>query len=397
MVALPKMRIALLSGAFPPQFDGIGDHTWWLSQALAEQNQEVTVLTSCAQNRPQPVNVEVVSFFDASEPKTISEALRALRRPTSRFDWLIVQYNPFSFGHRGFAPWLVPGLAATGIPIALMFHETFAVPMWPWQHVLMRLWQYPQFIFLVRTGRCHFVSTERWLAQVRQWARSPSFLLPVGSNLPLCQLTKHEARKRLGIEPDALVLGVFGFAHMSKRTEWIGAAARLIYNRFPKTLVLTVGQIGSWVRSASGDAPVHDHGSLPASEVSLRLRAMDLFLAPLTDGISARRGSIVAAFQHGLPICSTVRQHSDHFLRDFVSPAFSLTPSNNQTLFTEAALELSQKVLQQPDLGHDLVEFHDRHFAWPVIARRMLAGLSSAQPNGRSSSKGTESPSSFSG
>src|ERR1700751_3323296 len=113
MVAFRKMRIALLSGAFPPKFDGIGDHTWWLSQALAELHQEVTVLTSHAQNRPQPANVEVVSFFDVSRPKTVSQALRALD-PTNRFDWLIVQYNPFSFGRRGFAPWLVPGLAATG-------------------------------------------------------------------------------------------------------------------------------------------------------------------------------------------------------------------------------------------------------------------------------------------
>ncbi len=148
--------------------------------------------------------------------------------------------------------------------------------------------------------------------------------------------------------------------------------------------VLSVGQIGSWIRSACEDVPVHDHGSLPGPEVSLRLRAMDLFLAPLSDGISARRGSVVAAFQHGLPICSTVHQHSDHFLRELVSPAFSLTPSNNQTVFKEAALEMAEKVLQQPDLGHDLVEFHERHFAWPVIARRMLAGLSSAQPNDRS-------------
>ena len=395
MVAVRKMRIALLSGAFPPQFDGIGDHTWWLSQALAEQDQEVTVLTSRAQGRPQPVNVEVVSCFDASRQKTVAEALRALR-PTSRFDWLIVQYNPFSFGRRGFAPWLVPALAATGIPIALMFHETFAVPMWPWQHVLMRLWQYPQFIFLVRTGHCHFVSTERWLAQVRSWAKGPSFLLPVGSNLPLCRLTKAEARERLGLSRDALLLGVFGFAHLSKRTDWIVSAARLIQKRFPQTEVLSVGQIGSLIRSACEDVPVHDHGSLPGPEVSLRLRAMDLFLAPLSDGISARRGSIVAAFQHGLPICSTVRQHSDHFLRELVSPAFSLTPSNNQTLFKKAALEMAAKVLQQPDLGRDLVEFHDRHFAWPVIAQRMLAGLSGAQPNGRSSPKGTESPSSFS-
>jgi glycosyltransferase involved in cell wall biosynthesis len=377
------MKIALLSGAFPPQFDGIGDHTWWLSQELAKQGQQVTVLTSFAPSRPKPLNVEVVPCFDVSRPQTIKEALRPLWK-SARFDWLIVQYNPFSFGPRGFAPWLVSALRTSRIPIACMFHETFAVPLWPWQHILMRVWQYPQFVSLVRSGRSHFASTERWLVQVRRWARGPSCLLPVGSNLPLCELTKSEARKRLGIPSDALVLGVFGFAHITKRAEWIGAAARLVGSRFPQTQVLSVGQLGDSIRTACGDVPLNDQGPLARPEVSLRLRAMDLFLAPLTDGISARRGSIVAALQHGLPICSTVREHTDRFLRDLASPGFSLTPYNREALFRESVLRMAERSLQQPDLGRDLVRFHDTHFAWQEIARRMVAGLLDANQTQRS-------------
>jgi glycosyltransferase involved in cell wall biosynthesis len=372
------MRIALLSGAFPPQFDGIGDHTWWLSQALVEQGHEVTVLTSFAPVRQQPDGVEVIAAFDASRSQTIRGALQSLRK-TGRFDWLIVQYNPFCFGRRGFAPWLIPALRSSGIPIAVMFHETFAVPLWPWQQIIMRIWQYPQFALLARTGLCHFVSTERWLAQVRRWAKGPSQLLPVGSNLPLCGLTKGEARKRLGLSPDALILGVFGFAHQSKRTEWIGAAARRIHDRFPQTEVLCIGQVGECVRHVCGETPVHDHGSLPGPEVSLRLRAMDVFLAPLTDGISGRRGSVIAAMQHGLPICSTVRTYTDTYLKNLVSPSFSLVPHDNQALFCEEAVRMAEKALQQPNFGQELQEFHDRHFAWPVIAEQMTTGLLTTQ------------------
>ena len=380
------MRLALLSGAFPPQFNGIGDYTWCLSQELANQGQQVAVLTSFAPARPKPSEVEVIGCFDASRPQTISGALHQLLKG-DRFDWVIVQYNPFSFGRRGFAPWLVSALRATEVPTAVTFHETFAVPLWPWQHILMRIWQYPQFVLLVRTGHCHFVSTERWLAQVRRWADRPSFLLPVGSNLPLCKLTKSEARKHLGLPNDALVLGVFGFAHLSKKTEWIGAAARLIHNRFPKTQILCVGEVGARIRGICGNVPVNDHGSLPGPDVSVRLRAMDLFLAPLTDGISARRGSVIAAFQHGLPICSTVRKYTDRFLQELVSPALSLTPNDDATLFAETALKMAEFTLQDPDLGRDLVNFHDQHFAWPVIARRVLERLSEAHP---SSSRLTE-------
>ena len=373
------MRIALLSGAFPPQFDGIGDHTWWLSQALAEQGHSVTVFTSFPSDRPEPAHVQVLPCFEAAKPQTIKAILPLLEKGDG-FDWLIVQYNPFSFGNRGYAPGLITALRSVRIPIACIFHETFAIPLWPpWQHIVMRLWQYPQFVSLVRIGRCHFVATERWLAQVRQWANGSSILLPVGANLPLCTLTKSEARKRLGLNPDALILGVFGFAHQSKRTEWIGGAARRIHARFSQTEVLSIGQVGQWVRGACGETPVHDHGFLPGPEVSLRLRAMDLFLAPLKDGISGRRGSIVAALQHGLPICSTVRNYTDTFLKNFASPAFSLVPHDNQELFSEEALRMAEKALQQPNFGHELKEFHDRHFAWPVIAEQMATGLLTTQ------------------
>jgi glycosyltransferase involved in cell wall biosynthesis len=372
------MRLALLSGAFPPQFDGIGDYSWWLSQTLVEQGHEVTVLTSFAPVRQPAAGVDVIPCFDASRSQTIHGALQSLRKK-GRFDWLIVQYNPFCFGRRGFAPWLIPALRGSGIPIAVMFHETFAVPLWPWQQIVMRIWQYPQFALLARTGLCHFVSTERWLAQVRRWAKGPSQLLPVGSNLPLCSLTKREAREKLGLNQDALILGVFGFAHQSKRTEWIGAAARRIYARFPQTEVLCIGQVGELVRGVCGETPVHDHGSLPGPEVSLRLRAMDVFLAPLSDGISGRRGSVIAALQHGLPICSTVRTYTDAFLKNLVDPAFSLVPHNNQKLFCEEALRLAKSALQQPNFGQELAKFHDQHFAWQVIAKQMAMGLLTTQ------------------
>jgi len=367
------MRIALLSGAFPPQFDGIGDYSWWLSQALAELGHEVVVFTSFPQDRPKPANVEVVCCFDPLKPQTISELPRAIRK-TGRFDWLIVQYNPFSFGRWGLSPGLVPALRSASIPIALMFHETY-VPLWPWRYTVMRLWQYPQFALLVRAGRCHFVSTERWVPQVRRWTKRPCFVLPVGPNLPRSQLAKAEARAKLGLPADALILGVFGFSHGSKRTDWVGAAAKRIYARHGQTRVLSVGQIGKELAAVCGSVPVDCHPSLPGAEVSLRLRAMDLFLAPLTDGISTRRGSVIAAFQHGLPVCSTVRPESDRLLRELGSPALALAPADDENRFLDAAEALAERCLLNPDLGTDLAKLHDEHFAWPVIARRLIAML----------------------
>jgi glycosyltransferase involved in cell wall biosynthesis len=370
------MRIALLSGAFPPQFDGIGDYSWWFSQALAELGHRVTVFTSFPEDRPKPVNVDVVCCFDPLKPRTLSALPEAVRK-AGRFDWIIVQYNPFSFGPRGLSPKLLPALRDAAVPIVLNFHETY-VPLWPWRYTVMRIWQYPQFALLVRYGRCHFVSTERWVPQVRRWTKKRCCLLPVGSNLPRCELTKSEARSELGLPAEALILGVFGFSHGSKKIAWIGAAARRIYDRHRQTRVLAVGQIGEELVTACGSVPVDCHPSLPGPEASVRFRAMDLFLSPFTDGISTRRGSVIAALQHGLPVCSTVREHSDRLLRDVVSPSLLLSPADDESRFLDAADELAQRCLVNPDLGADLAKFHDQYFAWPVIARRLIAALENA-------------------
>lgn len=366
------MRIALLSGAFPPQFDGIGDHTGHLSQALADQGHEVFVFTSFAQGRPKPPNVEVICCFDPGRPQSILALSQQVR--SRECDWLIVQYNPFSFGPRGFTPWLIEALLRTRTPVAIMFHETY-VPLWPWRYTLMRLWQYPQFVILVRFGRRYFASAERWIPQVQSLTKERCSLLPVGSNLPLCKLTKAEAKAELGLPREALVLGMFGFAHVSKRTAWVGTAARRIHRRFPQAQLLSVGQTSDSLTAACGNVRVRQEGFLLAQEASLRLRAMDLFLAPLADGISARRTSVITAFQHGVPVCSTFREYTDQFLREFNSPSLSLTPSDNEALFIDSTLDMAEKCLHQSDLGQDLVAFHDEHFAWQVIAQRLLLTL----------------------
>jgi hypothetical protein len=88
---------------------------------------------------------------------------------------------------------------------------------------------------------------------------------------------------------------------------------------------------------------------------------------------------VVAALQHGIPICSTVREHTDRFLREFSSPAFSLTRGDNIELFAENAVRMAELSLQQPEFGHDLVKFHDQYFAWPVLAKNLVRELLKVQ------------------
>jgi glycosyltransferase involved in cell wall biosynthesis len=370
------MRLALLCGQYPPVIDGIGDYSWCLSHALASRGHNVTVLTSHGPRLKPTKGIAIVPCFDPNRPATI-KALPAVLKKEPAFDWLIVQYNPFSFGPRGLNPWLIPALvsAARLTQLAVMFHET-CVPYWPWKFTAMLLWQYPQLFAQCLIAKRVFVSTERWSSELRRC--NPKVIchhLPVGSNLPFCALTKEEARAQLSLPRDSILLGVFGSAHESKMPDWVGSAARAVYERFPQTSVLYIGQDGQRVRDACTGVPYLDMGPLPAVEAGAAIRAIDLLLAPFSDGISTRRTSAMSALQHGVPLCSTISKWSDNIFREWRSPGLGLCNPANVDDFVLSVLAVAEEVLKNADLGHDLKDLYDASFSWPVISKSMLAHL----------------------
>jgi hypothetical protein len=375
------MKLAFLCGHLPPVFDGIGDYSWCLSHALASEGHKVTMFSSVGPKLTPGPGVTIVPFFDPNRPATIRR-LPDLLKNQSDFDWLIVQYNPFMFGPRGLNPWLIPALisAKDSSRLAVMFHET-CVPFWPWKFAAMSLWQFPQLVALSFLASRVFVSTERWIRELRRC--HPGIVchhLPVGSNLPFCALTKEEARARLHLPTDAILLGIFGSAHGSKMLDWAGAAARAVYQRLPRASILYVGQDGSRVRDACAGAPFLDRGPLSAAEAAVGIRAMDLLLAPFSDGISTRRTSAMSALQHGVSVCSTISKWTDSVFRDGRYPGLSLCPPTQVKTYVNDVLAVVDAFCANAKLGNPLQDFYDAKFSWPVISRTLLNGLGRESP-----------------
>ena len=65
------MRIGLLSAAFPPDKDGIGDYTFRLDGESSGNGNEVTVLTSSGRARLEGSGADVVPFYDPARPASI--------------------------------------------------------------------------------------------------------------------------------------------------------------------------------------------------------------------------------------------------------------------------------------------------------------------------------------
>lgn len=373
------MRIGLLSAAFPPDFDGIGDYTYWLASALAERGVQTSVWTSTGKKRVAYEGVEVHPFFALEKPQSVERLPELLGRAAS-IDWLVVQYNPFGYGKWGYCPWLVRmlrRLKRTGKGrVAVMFHET-QVPDRPFKLWVMRQWQNRQLRDLARLAETIFVSTTRWESEIRTVApKTICHHLPVGSNLPCSPLSREAAREALRIPPDTFVVGMFGSSHPSRMTDWMGAAVRAAGSVHEKALVLYVGKDGKEFREVCAGFPFKDEGPLAAAEVADRLRAMDILISPFIDGLSTRRGSAIAGFQHGLAVASTWSEHTDALLRNDAPAHLILAPRDDLSAFTEGIKQWIRSKWERGETGRDEMEaFFNRHFAWPVIAQKIVKNL----------------------
>ena len=370
------MGIGLLSAAFPPDLDGIGDYTYWLANALAQSGTETSVWTSLGRQRAACQGVQVNPFFDPSKPQSIKE-LPALLAKGRSVDWLVVEYNPFGFGRWGYCPWLVSMLrhlkGSRQCRVAVMFHET-QVPSRPFKLWIMRQWQNRQLRGLSRLANVIFVSTTRWESEIKEVSpKAVCHHLPVGSNLPYSRLSWEAARKNLRISSDTLVLGMFGSSHPSRMTDWMGAAVRGAASVQDKLVVLYVGKDGKAFREVCAGVPFMDQGPLPAEAAADRLRAMDLLIAPFKDGLSTRRGSAIAGFQHGLAVASTWAHHTDELLRKNAPATLILAPCDDRSAFVEGINQwIASKWKQGERHSEEMEAFFRRHFAWPVIAQNTV-------------------------
>jgi glycosyltransferase involved in cell wall biosynthesis len=369
------VKVAMIAAALPPQLDGIGDYSARIAAEMAKTC-EVTVLTGDdAAHDPIP-GCEMVTSFTPMNPATmgtLAEKVIALKP-----DWVLLQYNPFSYGKRGWNPNLASAMArikreSPGTRIAVMAHETFmplkGSPSWWVMHAYQR-WQ---FVRLGKTVDLLFLSIETWAKTFGQWfPRIPVVHLPVGSNMPRVEITRQEARERLGIKPETLVIGLFGQAHISRMLEQVGNAMRTLHRERPDILLLYIGPHAANVRSVAGNVPLLAEGPFPAEEVSRRFSAMDIYLVPFIDGVSTRRTSFMTGIQHGLPTVSTYAYHTDSMLLAENEKAYLLTATDNAEALPTALRRLGNDESLRTTMAARGEQFYLENFTYEGITARML-------------------------
>ena len=310
-------RVLMISGEYPPMEGGVADFTALLSGALAELGCPVAVLTDSAGRGGQPHGVKVFPWMDRWGWRALYDAVGRLRREWVP-DVINVQYQTAAFDMHP-AVNLLPRHTG-GVPVVATFHDLKVPYLFPKAGPL-RLAVNRR---LARGAAASIVTNAEDAIAMSAWRGvRRQVTIPIGSNIPTTLPAGFDRafwRRGRGLPDDALVICYFGFLNASKGGEELVAALDLLRDNDPPVYLLMVGgAVGAsdptnraylaTVQAAIADRGLAGRviwtGYLPPEGVSAALVSADVAVLPYRDGASFRRGSLMAALAHGLPIVST--------------------------------------------------------------------------------------------
>lgn len=387
------MKVLVISAEYPPIPGGVGDYSCQLVQGLADLGEELCVLTTTERRAGDLSRGSAETSWRFPKGQKISYAVPAWnwrawptikrRVQAERPDVVHLQYQAAAYGMRAgihAVPALIHSWAIRPL-VVVTFHDLREPYLFPKAGPLragaLRL--------LAHGADATIVTNGEDLADLRRWHHGASTMIPIGSNVPdqpPAGFDREAWRRQCQLAPDEIVIVFFGFLNRSKGVaELLQAIAVLREEEFPLRLVIVGGGTGTSdptnreyerivrrrVRELDLESALVWTGYQAPDAVSAYLRSADLCALPYTDGLSTRRGTLMAALEHGVPVLSTMprtpvpelRDEQEVLLAASAAPADLIGPLRR--LSTDAAL--------RERLRNGAREA-SRHFTWRRIAVR---------------------------
>jgi glycosyltransferase involved in cell wall biosynthesis len=344
----------IITGEYPPAPGGVSDYSFAVASGLVAAGDTVHVW--CPRAPGDSVDAPGVSVhaiagsWRSSDLRAIDAALDGLPGQKQ----LLVQWVPHAYGRRSlnvaFCRW-IRRRARAGDLLDLMVHE----PYLPFREgsirqdaaaVVHRL----MVALLLSEARRVWVAIPEWADCLRPWtfARGVRFCwLPVPSNIPVAPSNGAAARLRANLlnGSGGLLLGHFSTYSTATQRDLRTLLPDLL-SKVPEARIQLIGRGGEKVvnqlRAVLGKDADRIHASGPSSseELSCQLQACDLMLQPYPDGASTRRGTLMAALAHGLPVVTTLGRLSESFWRE--SGAVAAVPAGDLPAVARMVSELAR-------------------------------------------------------
>lgn len=322
------MNVCLVSGEYPPQVGGVGDFTDLLARALREQGHRVSVITG---RRPGGRCDPPTGLVDLMEVagwgwRSLPEVRRLV--VATGADVVHLQYQTGAFGMHPAVCFLPGWLERAAVPTAVTFHDLREPYLFPKAGGLRG------FVTRHMVRSCGMAiatnpADAAAIDAVRRAGRPDGLpaqtpVVPIGNNIPVLTPPERDptaTRRELGIDPGTLVVGFFGMVNDSKGTEVLvelmervrGAAATPVQLWFigdpegasDPSNRSTLRHLQSAIDAHGLRGIIKFTGYLDREGVSRALSALDCCVLPYADGASYRRGSLLVALAHGVPVVTT--------------------------------------------------------------------------------------------
>ena len=351
----------------PPFQCGIGDHSLHLAGTLRQQGCQVSIIAGRGEA------TDGVSIVDCDWGlKSLERLFRKLAELQP--DLVLIQFTPLMYrnANHGDARDMVPfwercaGLWKT----AIIVHETY-----------FRTWWYPPSWVrgsrekallqkMVRHSHFVFSASQPLVDEMDGWERgAKASLLPIGSNFPFVEIDRDAVRSERVIGADEILLVLFGGGNSLKwMRRHVHTTDALLHSAGVNAKWLMLGGIpSSWFRLK---LPVVSPGRLNEQEISIRLQTCDIFLMPHYAGLCAKRGTLMAAMQHGLPVVGSRTPMTEHYWDNL--KGVRLTPMRHARAFAGQVLALSRDRAARELMGRANREYFLGHFTWPAISQTLL-------------------------
>ncbi len=303
------MKIAMISGEFPPMPGGVGDFTRILTDKLRALGHEVVILSSlAAANAISPVSH--VGGWGLWSLCRIRAWLRCAAPDIVNLQFQTAAYDMSPFIH------FLPRIASA--PVVTTFHDLRFPYLFPKAGPL-RDW-----IVLHLARSSAGVISANHADDMRLSALSKRRLIPIGSSIPRAALSRPERaalRQSMGADDGTFLLGHFGFVNAIKGARHIVEALAQLRQAGQDARLVFIGGRGNTVDGGEDTRYLRDldaliqqlglahavrwTGFLPDVAVAARMNAIDLMVLPFTDGAAYSRSSLIAAIHQGCAILTT--------------------------------------------------------------------------------------------
>jgi glycosyltransferase involved in cell wall biosynthesis len=378
------MKVLLITGKYPPQPCGIGDHTYKLASCLSNLGHHVSVLCSVLNTSEDGATgnrnntIEAIREVSSWDFRSVEQILKVVQ--DGAVDVLHIQYQATSFDQHPMMtvlPLLVK-VRSFGrkrkVKIVVTMHEFAGPSKPPLPRIARRLWLLPLLLF----ANAILVTNEHDSFYVLKvpLLRSKVRLIPLGPNIEAqdkSPIDRSIARNKLGLDDEDILLVRFGFVNsvQIRQLDILLHALKLVCGKGHRTKLLFIGgddrgsraEMVTLAKSLGIEDRILWTGFCSPEQVSSYLACADIGVFPFSDGANEKRTTLLTAIAFGLPIVSTRKEFASIFVD---RENLLLVPPGDPVSLADAIEEL----INQKDLRDYLsanARSSSKQFSWEKI------------------------------